>query len=384
MKICLSCEGVTDTQAQRCGHCGALLLPADAVHYPARRGELDAGNPLLGTVIDGKYRLQSVLGRGGLGTVFRAQHVGSLVTVALKLLHPRFAERPEYRRSLLPEARRAATVTHEHCARLLDVGEGDEGITYLAMEMVEGQTLEEVLQDGPLPPEQALDVLLQVSEALSAVHEAGLVHCDLSPRNVMVTARSGRLEAKVLDFGIARSIKIVGRERRHGELWGFASPAFSAPELLNGDDVDARADLYSFGTLAWLLLTGGTPVDDSERDRAVEAVRGGELLPWPGCAGAPRSLVRLVQRCLSLDRELRPISMAVVRQRLLALRSGRGRRLRRLATTAAAAAALVTLWASNLGGAVFLRPQPGSALRAAPESAGGRRSASALAAPPAQ
>ena len=118
----------------------ALLLPADAVHYPARRGELDAGNPLLGTVIDGKYRLQSVLGRGGLGTVFRAQHVGSLVTVALKLLHPRFAERPEYRRSLLPEARRAATVTHEHCARLLDVGEGDEGITYLAMEMVEGQT----------------------------------------------------------------------------------------------------------------------------------------------------------------------------------------------------------------------------------------------------
>jgi hypothetical protein len=138
VKICLSCEGVTDTQAQRCGHCGALLLPTDAVHYPARRGEADAGNPMLGTVIDGKYRLLSVLGRGGLGTVFRAQHVGSLLTVALKLLHPRFAHRREYRRALLPEARRAATVVHEHCARLLDVGEVDEGVSYLAMELVKG------------------------------------------------------------------------------------------------------------------------------------------------------------------------------------------------------------------------------------------------------
>ncbi|MEC8653561.1 MAG: serine/threonine-protein kinase [Planctomycetota bacterium] len=363
MKICLSCEGVTDTQAQRCGHCGALLLPADAVHYPSRRGELDAGNPMLGTVIDGKYRLQSVLGRGGLGTVFRAQHVGSLVTVALKLLHPRFAERPEYRRALLPEARRAATVTHERCARILDVGEGAEGIAYLAMELVEGQTLEEVLLDGPLPPEQALEILLQVSAALSAVHEVGLVHCDLSPRNVMVTARSGRLEAKVLDFGIARNVDIAGREGRGGELWGFASPAFSAPELLAGEDVDARADLYSFGALAWLMLTGRAPVEDSERDRAVEAVRGGQLLPWPGCAGAPRSLVRLIQRCLSLDRELRPSSMALARQRLQSLRSGRGRLLRRASTAAAVAAGLVTLLASNLGGAVFLRPQPGSALQ---------------------
>ena len=224
MKICLSCEGVTDTQARRCGNCGRSLLATDAVHYPTRRGETDAGNPLLGTIVDGKYRLQSVLGRGGLGTVFRAQHIGSLVTVALKLLHPRFAERPEYRRALLPEARRAATVTHERCARLLDVGEGDEGMTYLAMELVDGQTLDEVLQQGALAPSHAVDILLQVSEALAAIHDAGLVHCDLSPRNVMVSARSGRLEVKVLDFGIARSITMAGAPRSPGRVRRFRQP----------------------------------------------------------------------------------------------------------------------------------------------------------------
>jgi len=353
---------VTDTQAQRCGNCNALLLPTDAVHYPARRGEVDAANPMLGTVIDGKYRLQSVLGRGGLGTVFRAQHVGSLVTVALKLLHPRFAERPEYRRALLPEARRAATVIHEHCARLLDVGEGDEGITYLAMELVEGQTLEEVLQEGPLNPVHALDILLQVADALSAVHQVGLVHCDLSPRNVMISAGNGRLSVKVLDFGIARSVEIAGKKQRSGELWGFASPAFSAPELLAGGDVDERADLYSLGTLAWLMLTGTMPVDDSDRERSIQAVREGRLLPWPG-AGVPRALVRLVMRCLSLDRDLRPESIGEVQQRLLALRAGPRRLIGRITTVLAAVAAALTLLVSDAGRAVFLRPQPGSPLQ---------------------
>ena len=370
MKICLSCEGVTDTQAKRCGNCGAPLLSTDAVHYPSRRGEFDAGNPLLGTVIDGKYKLRSVLGRGGLGTVFRAQHVGSLVVVALKLLHPRFAERPEYRRALIPEARRAATVVDERCARLLDVGEGDEGVTYLAMELVEGQTLEELLQDGPLQPAHALAILAQVSAALAAVHESGLVHCDLSPRNVMVATSGDKLQVKVLDFGIARSVKIAGRDGRRGELRGFASPAFSAPELLAGGDVDARADLYSFGALAWLMLTGELPVDDSDRDAAMEAVRRGQLRDWPRVAGVPRALVRLVTRCLALDPEQRPASIDEVSRQLSSLQSGRGRRLGRFAALLTTIAAVLTLFVSGLGGVVFLRPQPGSALQVSEDRQG--------------
>ncbi|MCB9876029.1 MAG: serine/threonine protein kinase [Planctomycetes bacterium] len=364
MKICLSCEGVTDTQAQRCGNCGAFLLSTDAVHYPIRRGEIDAGNPLLGSVVDGKYRLQSVLGRGGLGTVFRAQHIGSLVTVALKLLHPRFAERPEYRRALLPEARRAATVVHERCARLLDVGEGEGGITYLAMELVEGQTLDEILQRGAMAPSHAVDVLVQVAEALAAVHDAGLVHCDLSPRNVMVAARAGRLEVKVLDFGIARSVSMARRgvDLLTGDLVGFANPAFSAPELLRGDDVDPRADLYSLGTLAWLMLTGAMPVDDRDAQHASAAVREGRLLPWPGAQGVPRRLRALVLQCLQRDPDRRPASAIEVRRRLALLRAGGGRTVARVGAALAVAAVVATAATLEVDRPLFLRAVPGSSI----------------------
>lgn len=365
MKICLSCEGVTSTPAQRCGHCGAWLVPTDSVHYPVRRGEADAGNPLLGTIIDGKYRLQAVLGRGGLGTVFRAQHIGSLLTVALKLLNPRFAARPEYRRALVPEARRAATVTNDHCSRLLDVGDAEGGVAYLAMELVEGATLEAIVQAGRLPPSQAIDVLLQVAEALEAIHAAGLVHNDLSPRNVMVAARNGALQVKVLDFGIARSVRLAEGGPAQVDLAGFVNPAFSAPEVLTAGEVDARADLYSFGTLAWYLLTATLPIDASEPRAAAAAVAAGQLHAWPAVPGVPRRLLRLLQRCLLLDPAQRPPSAAAVHRELMVIRRAAQPLVTRGALLAAAAAAVLAFAGGSEPPAPFLRPVSSSALELA-------------------
>ena len=366
MKICLSCEGVSDTPASHCGSCGARLHELDAVHYPARRGEVDAANPLLGSVVDGKYRLLGVLGRGGLGTVFRAQHVGSLMYVALKLLHPRFAERPEYRRALVPEARRAATVANEHCARLLDVGEAEDGAAYLAMELVEGRTLDVLVRDEGLAPAHAVAILEQVADALAAIHAAGLVHCDLSPRNVMVAARGGVLRVKVLDFGIARTATLAGPSRAAGELHGFVNPAFAAPELLAGGGVDARADLYSFGALAWLLMTGSLPVDDADVRRMVAAVVAGELRPWPPTRGVGRGLRRLVARCLQRDPATRPAAIADVARELATLRGARRPALLRAAVAVTAIGAIGVLATAPAPTAPFLQAASGSPLALAP------------------
>lgn len=363
LKICLSCEGVSDTAAERCGNCAAWLLPTDCVHYPARRGEAEGANPLLGTVIDGKYRLQSVLGRGGLGTVFEAVHTGSLLQVAVKLLHPRFSERPEYRRALLPEARRAATIAHERCARLLDVGETEDGATYLAMELVVGETLEQVLRDGPLRPGHALLILTQIAEALVAIHAAGLVHCDLSPRNVMVALRDGRLLVKVLDFGIARTVSLAGAERsRGGEFTGFVNPVFAAPEQLAGQPVDARADLYAFGVLGRLLLTGELPVAAVDPRQAAQAVIAGELRPWPGRPGEARALQRLLQACLQREKAARPASAALVLRELQRLAAPRHPALGSAAVGLLALVVVLWLWTLGRQQAPFLWPVAGSGL----------------------
>ncbi|MCA8973748.1 MAG: serine/threonine protein kinase, partial [Planctomycetes bacterium] len=364
MNICLSCEGVTAAAAERCGHCGVPLLPLDCIHYPDRRGEADAGNPLLGSVIDGKFRLEGVLGRGGLGTVFQAEHIGSLMKVALKLLHPRFSERPEYRRALLPEARRAATVTNERCARLLDVGETQDGGTYLAMELVEGATIDAVVREGALRPSHAVELLVQIAEALVAIHAAGLVHCDLSPRNVMVAVGQGALAVKVLDFGIARTVSVPSVEDlTAGGFSGFANPAFSAPEHLAGKPVDPRADLYSLGALAWLMLTGKAPIDDSEPSRAAAAVVAGRLEAWPGAAGVPRRLVRLILRCLALDPAARPPSAHAVLRELRVVQGARRPVLQRAAVVALLAAVLATVPAFFTAAPVFLDPVVGSPLQ---------------------
>ncbi|HLU40196.1 MAG TPA: protein kinase, partial [Planctomycetota bacterium] len=167
---------MASTDAAVCASCGARLLQTSEIHFPLRRGDEDAAHPLLGTLVDGKYRVVGVLGRGGMGTVLRAMHEVSLVPMALKLLHPRLAARPEYRSQFVAEARKAGRVLHEHTARILDVGETQDGSIYIAQELVPGTTLSEWLQAGePLPARLVVEILRQVCAALAAAHAVGVV-----------------------------------------------------------------------------------------------------------------------------------------------------------------------------------------------------------------
>lgn len=362
MKICLVCEGVASTDAAVCASCGARLLQTSEIHFPLRRGDEDAAHPLLGTLVDGKYRVVGVLGRGGMGTVLRAMHEVSLVPMALKLLHPRLAARPEYRSQFVAEARKAGRVLHEHTARILDVGETQDGSIYIAQELVPGTTLSEWLQAGePLPARLVVEILRQVCAALAAAHAVGVVHRDLTPRNVMVDVRQGRPHVKVLDFGIARG----AAERAAGgdELTGFASPPYAAPEHLAGQEVDGRADLYGLGVIAYEALSGRVPTPGSTPREFAAATLRGELLPFVPRERLPRALVRLVQRLLARDPHARPESAASVLAELDALAVPHSGRLRVVALGALLAASVAFAVAfRGAPPAAFLRLAPGPGL----------------------
>ncbi len=354
-KICLSCEGVSTSEVDRCAHCGVPLVPTSAVHFPLRRGESDAQNPLVGTVVGGKFALQGVLGKGGMGTVFRARHAVSLAPLALKLLHPRLSARAEYRRILLAEARKAGRVVDEHCARVFDVGETEDGTVYLAMELAEGEPIDAWVRRGRIAPAVALDILAQVCRALVAIHATGLVHRDLSSRNVLVAVRAGRPFVKVLDFGIALTKRLPVAARSEGNDALFANPVFSAPEHLAGGDVDLRADLYSLGVLAQLLLTGALPVDERDPRAAARRTVAGELDPLPNVPGVPRRFARFVTRCLSRDPEQRPADAEAAIAELEAIRGSSRRGLGRASLAVAAVSLLLLIFVFARATPPFLR-----------------------------
>ncbi|MFO1051737.1 MAG: bifunctional serine/threonine-protein kinase/formylglycine-generating enzyme family protein [Planctomycetota bacterium] len=365
MKVCLTCEGVIDRDDATCAHCGGPLIEARAVAVPRRRGDDEAHGPLIGRVIDGKYRVVGVLGRGGMGVVYRALHEVSLIPVALKVLHPRWSMRPDFRGWFLAEARKAGRVLHEGSARVLDVGAAVDGTVYLAVELVEGQTLAEWLATHEhVDPACIVDLCEQVARAMAAAHAAGVVHRDLSPRNVMVSVRDGRLIAKVLDFGIAIGAPPTPRLGASDEApelapTGFANPPYSAPEHLAGRDVDARADIYSLGVILYEALSGQLPVAGSTSREFARETLEGRIRPLRPRVPVPRPLLRLCAAMLDPDRERRPASAQVVAETLHRLLHARNRLIAPLSVAALAVSLVVfALPFFREPSSVFLRARP--------------------------
>ncbi len=359
MRICITCDGISDTAAAACDHCGTPLLSTLEVHFPVRRGEADASHPLLGRTIGGKYLLQGVLGKGGMGTVFRAVHEVSFVPVALKLLHKRLATRPEYRSWFLAEARKAGRVMHENSARVQDVGEAEDGTVFLAMELAAGLPLSAWLSSGSrMAPGVLVDIMSQIVRALEAAHEVGVVHRDLSPRNIAISIRDGEPFVKVLDFGIARGMPNEVAQRDGGEGSdagappGYANPAYAAPEHLAGEESDARADLYSLGVIAFHALTGRLPIQGSNGRELAAATLAGRVERLRAGSGVPVRLARLVNALLEFEPSMRPASASAVGAELRRIgEAGQARGLR-------ATAAIVLMVAVALSAAAFVEPLP--------------------------
>jgi eukaryotic-like serine/threonine-protein kinase len=217
-----------------------------------------------GTVLAGKYALVSKLGQGGMGAVWRAEHVQLRSPVAIKLIDHQIASNPEALARFMREAQSAAALRSPHVVQILDFG-ADNGVPYIAMELLEGESLAaRIERTQGLSPTETAHIITQVSRAIAKAHEAGIVHRDLKPDNIFIVQNDEEEVAKVLDFGIAKASSTfgptTGSNTRTGAILG--TPYYMSPEQAEGNRlVDHRTDLWALGVIAFECLLGRRPFD---------------------------------------------------------------------------------------------------------------------------
>jgi serine/threonine-protein kinase len=258
-------------------------------------------------VIAGKYRIQGLIGTGGVGFVVAATHVGLDDSVALKFLKPEFATHPEAVSRFTIEARASFKIKNEHVARVLDVDTLRDGTPFMVMELLEGRDLRSILETHRyLPVDLAVDLVLQSCEALAAAHACHIVHRDIKPENLFVTQVGDDDHIKVLDFGISKVALTQNspvRKTRATALTMMAvgTPPYMSPEQVRAStNLDARADIWSIGCVLYELLTGHAPFERMSLMQACAAVLEEDPLPLlEGCPEAPPELEAVVMRCLT-------------------------------------------------------------------------------------
>ncbi len=252
-------------------------------------------------VLDGKYALLREIGSGASGTVHEAEHLVVGKFVAIKVMRREAFADPEHRDQFVREARAAARIAHANVVDIHDLGLTPEGVPYLVMELLRGETLEDIIDArGALPPSYACELMLQVLAALSAAHAQGFLHCDLKPANVMIThPRPDRPHVKVLDFGIARNMfEADGSAARSSG----GTPMFMSPEAARGDSVDARSDIYSASAMLYAMLAGRDPFEGKTAGAVLQKVVAGDFEPL--CRvnpQVPKLLATIVERGLALE-----------------------------------------------------------------------------------
>ena len=261
----------------------------------------------VGTVLAGKYRVERVLGSGGMGLVVAAHHLQLDETVAIKLLLPSLVQSTEAMARFAREARAAVKIKSEYVARVSDVGCLESGAQYMVMEYLEGEDLADMLTSGPLPAEQAVEFVLQACEALAEAHALGIIHRDIKPANLYCVRRTdGLLAIKLLDFGISRTtsgpdLALTGS----GVVMG--TPQYMAPEqMMAAKNADGRSDIWSLGAVLFELLVGEPPfVGETFAELVIEVTAADTTKLAGRLRGLPAGLIQIVLRCLHVEAALR-------------------------------------------------------------------------------
>lgn len=316
----------------------------------------------------GPWQIEGLLGQGSMGHVFRARHQALGRLAAIKVLRPEQYANPELVQRFFQEARTVNQINHEHIVEISDFvqepGANGPAVVYCVMELLQGHTLSDELDTGSVELTRGLKIADQLCDALAAAHRVGVVHRDVKPDNIMLIERAGSKDyVKVLDFGVAKLIDTSGKAvvaTTEGAIIG--TPICMSPEQAQGDDVDARSDVWAVGVILYRLITGHFPFDAPTFVNIAVQIITKPYAPLPSKTAhgepVPPRLKQLVERCLNKARDQRPASMEQVRDELRAVLNGdpaeaagrsKGRWL-------AVAGALAVLGLGALGWTVFREP----------------------------
>ena len=282
-----------------CTICGAKWRGEPSV-CPLDGGALeDLPDPLLGRTIAGRYVITERIGAGGMGTVYRARHEVVGRDVAIKFLSPDLSVDVTNRRRFLREAKAANRIDHEHIIDITDYGETQDGLVYLVMEYLDGESLADAIDRGPLSVYRSLNIAMQMAGALARAHELDVIHRDIKPDNVFLLERTGGGDfVKLLDFGLA---KMKGEIRLTASGAVFGTPEYMAPEQARGAPLTGKADLYAVGCVLYEMLVGDPPFEGATPDLILKHIREIPIPPSRRAPGIPEALDELVMRLLDKD-----------------------------------------------------------------------------------
>jgi serine/threonine protein kinase len=291
----------------------------------AAAGTLD----IVGQILENRYRVEELIGEGGMGRVYLAEHVDIGKKFAVKVLHPVYGRMPDLVERFRREARAASKIGHPNIVDVTDSGTTDDGSVYFVMEHLQGVELASIIdREGAIDIRRALDISTQVCRALSAAHAAGIIHRDLKPENIFLTSREGTSDfVKVLDFGIAKSSEAEEARAKKLTSPGMAmgTPEYMAPEQAAGKTADERCDVYALGAILYEMLTGQAPY---QGDNFMEILtRKATTEPPPPRElrdEIPETLEALLMRAMARDPKDRPPSMEALEYELTKCFAGRG------------------------------------------------------------
>ncbi len=251
MKVCPQCQTQFNDNATFCGQDGSRLNPLS-------KSNTNSADSLIGTWLDAKFKVLSKLGQGGMGAVYKAEHVRMGRLCAIKVVPPDLSQNVEVLERFEYEAKLSGLLKDPHAIGVYDFGKTTDGMFYLVMEFVDGETISSILRrNGQMPLSRVVEICKQAGAALADAHSQKIIHRDLKPDNIMISNRNGQDWVEVLDFGIAKFFNEEQDLTKAGLVMG--TPAYMSPEQVSGDKLDIRSDVYSFALIVYQMLVGALP-----------------------------------------------------------------------------------------------------------------------------